>query len=1557
MRTNLALLLKRSAYLVRFLKQKRLSIQHLHLFLQRNKCNILIILMKKTITSFLFLTLALLLPASGGAQQARKLVKPGAMLPGAQLARLVPQQKLIARKNANNTMKAFDATVALWGNARINEQWGYYAFRPVNVGGKIDFTAMGKQGQRIARNGVQVADGKLYTVDFQRYGEGSGDLTLYTYDLTTWTGSGQSYNDFSLAAIETAQAADGTVYGEFFNSRASNRQYELGTVDYRTQQRTTFGTTSRRYVAMGITAAKQLYGIAADGNLYRISITDGKETLVGPTGLELTDEDGGPYDQTGEINPKDDTFFWYAQDKNYDTGLYTVNLQTGAATKIADTDFTMYGMLIAPATAADDVPAVATALAATFSGTSLSGSMQFTMPTQTAGGKSLTGSLNYTIKGNGAQLASGTALPGATVTTPITAPFSGNFVLAVTVTNAAGESAAATLNKWIGFDEPEKVGNPTATMAGGIVTIAWNAPTAGTKQGTLGPLTYDVVRIQGRDTTMVASGISATSCTDDVSAAQLASYTYAVRANSANVKGAWANTPIIIAGAAIEPDWQYTIEGTSALSLFKVIDANNDNFTWWSNGVTGYGAMSNQARVKAASDDWLLTPPIHISGDRVYTITFKVRNIMDAYRNTLEVKWGNGDTPAHMTNTLLNTFTPEYSETNGQWQVCTVDLIPTASGNVYIGFHDNTPAGEKFQIAIDKLTIKKTAYTASPDSVKSLTVTPAQRGALQATVQFVTPGLTLNGATLSRVDSFVVMRDDVWAGRISGSMPRAQVTWTDANVPNNGFHTYTITPYLNGHPGRATSTQAYIGMDRPKNPTGITFVDKGTTLQASWNAFSRPGANGGFLEPDKVSVTFFSLVNGQFGHELGDSLTTSQAGATSTTLAVDPNITPADDGKTQALAWFAARANSEGGHSDYVSARGVVVGPNIKLPFKESLTGGKLDNGFATLLGNAQYDNRKTAAPWRVVTDAASDNDGGSLVWANYDEEYAGQTISYTIQQGDETSVNLPKVTLSGAVRPKLFFDLYSLVGNEAVLKVLAQTPDGVDHLVAQYDLTQTSKNGWERKLVDLSAYTAERYIIVKFDGLAQGNKVLIGVDNINIIDQMDRNLAATSIKAPDFINAGKSDSVTVTLKNLGTKPADAYRVILFANDKPCDTVSINRPLASLANDTVRLHLPVAINEQADRLRVKATIEYDGDQLAADNTTEMVEVGVVKSPYGRISDLQATAADGGQATLTWGNPVLPEPERVTEGFEDFKPFAKQMAPWTLFDGDKGTAGALQQSSTYPGQGEAFAFIAFNPNWWIEDMTTINPGLEPHNGAQFAAAVYAYNADRKLVQQDNWLISPRLSGRKQEISFYVMNIATSRGETRFAEHFDVLYSTENTDTTTFVKLQSAKADGTEPFNQTANWKLITIELPEGAKHFAIHHNTPKGNAYAFGIDDITYEQLATGADDDVTAFIIYRDGKEIARVSGDKMTFTDTDAVGTHVYNVTAVYTSKQGEVNESGFSNDASITVSSLSTIEAGETQLDVTNLGGVRVKSKAKSLNGLPGGVYIINGKKRIVK
>ena len=68
-----------------------------------------------------------------------------------------------------------------------------------------------------------------------------------------------------------------------------------------------------------------------------------------------------------------------------------------------------------------------------------------------------------------------------------------------------------------------------------------------------------------------------------------------------------------------------------------------------------------------------------------------------------------------------------------------------------------------------------------------------------------------------------------------------------------------------------------------------------------------------------------------------------------------------------------------------------------------------------------------------------------------------------------------------------------------------------------------------------------------------------------------------------------------------------------------------------------------------------------------------------------------------KVVLTWGRPVLPEPERIDDGFEGYAPFAKNMTPWTLVDGDKGMTGALQPSSTFLGQGEPFAFTTFNPN--------------------------------------------------------------------------------------------------------------------------------------------------------------------------------------------------------------------------------------------------------------------
>lgn len=132
---------------------------------------------------------------------------------------------------------------------------------------------------------------------------------------------------------------------------------------------------------------------------------------------------------------------------------------------------------------------------------------------------------------------------------------------------------------------------------------------------------------------------------------------------------------------------------------------------------------------------------------------------------------------------------------------------------------------------------------------------------------------------------------------------------------------------------------------------------------------------------------------------------------------------------------------------------------------------------------------------------------------------------------------------------------------------------------------------------------------MVRFDGLAKGSDVNIGVDNVNIFDQLEYNLAAAGISVPATVKAGSKANVDVYVENFGAHPASDYSVILYANDKAVDTVAVSKELAVLAKDTVTLTLPVAINQTED-VKVKAEVVYANDLDEDDNTTETKSVKV-----------------------------------------------------------------------------------------------------------------------------------------------------------------------------------------------------------------------------------------------------------------------------------------------------------------------------------------------------------
>ena len=256
-------------------------------------------------------------------------------------------------------LRAKDAKpMTFWGNVLYDATWGaetpeygIYTFgteAPISV--KKQFL---DEFFRATGAGAWIED-NLYFVMYQNFW-GTDMIYFYHYDTNTWEKKVEKrIEDYSLIACETAVAADGTVYGVFYS--ADGNSLEWGTVDYETCQRTTIGPASQAFVAIGITKAGQLYAIGMDGKLYKVNKSTGEETLVGATGLTLTNLMGQYYGQSGEIDQRDDTFYWYCIDNQAQGGLYTVDLNTGKATLLDGTLAQVQGMVMAQPEANDGAP-------------------------------------------------------------------------------------------------------------------------------------------------------------------------------------------------------------------------------------------------------------------------------------------------------------------------------------------------------------------------------------------------------------------------------------------------------------------------------------------------------------------------------------------------------------------------------------------------------------------------------------------------------------------------------------------------------------------------------------------------------------------------------------------------------------------------------------------------------------------------------------------------------------------------------------------------------------------------------------------------------------------------------------------------------------------------------------------------------------------------------------------------------------------------------------------------------------------------------------------------
>ncbi|MBF1446959.1 MAG: hypothetical protein HXN55_06215, partial [Prevotella nigrescens] len=613
---------------------------------------------------------------------------------------------------------------------------------------------------------------------------------------------------------------------------------------------------------------------------------------------------------------------------------------------------------------------------------------------------------------------------------------------------------------------------------------------------------------------------------------------------------------------------------------------------------------------------------------------------------------------------------------------------------------------------------------------------------------------------------------------------------------------------------------------------------------------------------------------------------------------------------------WAVNANTSMGSSLY-GVGAIVVGTPYMLPFHNSFKDLSLENQFFAI----ERPNKEIS--WDIVNDRTVDNDGGAIV--------------FSPSRAGTAAIVTGKISLQGAASPKFLFDYYAQPGTKGSLAIELVKQDGTSINFWAHDLSAetTGTAKWNHVILDLpTELLSLDYFRIRIRGMATAplGDTPIYVDNINVIDPLQKD-AAITMNAVESVKKGQPVNLDVRVTNAGLDNIRGSKLIVTANGKEVYTSTIDQDLLLMQQAKIPVAVKTTSLDQSQEMKLTATVEMEND-LETNNNTASATVRLIAAKLAGPTDLKATATGENKVKLTWKAPYI-ETNVMEDNFENYAAWSTTFGDWTTVDADNGYAGALSEKGTYPHQDEKFAFV----NWQPSDVFGAGQGLAPHSGKRAAVSIYQFNkGGTEYIDANNWLISPLLSGKEQTIHFWVNNI---KSETNGRETFDVLASSIGTDTLNFVKI------GDTYIQESAKWTEISVKLPAGTRYFAIHQNTSKEQASIFMVDDASFE---TG--NILTSYNIYCD--KVYRGNTVETNFTDVVDLANafHNYSVTAVYLDG---------SESAPVTLevaSGIDTINRSETlSYDVYSIDGILVCKKSESLRHLHPGIYIVNGKKCILK
>lgn len=890
---------------------------------------------------------------------------------------------------------------------------------------------------------------------------------------------------------------------------------------------------------------------------------------------------------------------------------------------------------------------------------------------------------------------------------------------------------------------------------------------------------------------------------------------------------------------------------------------------------------------EAGSDHWLITPPITLNAGQYYQFNYNAKATADDAGH-MEIMLGNAAIADSMKQVISERFVlnSEQNIFNGlheEW------FTVEETGQYYIGFHvTHDPGRHNHEVYIDDLQIAAGVAGTVPDK-GTLVVTPAADGSLTAQLTYTAPTLGLNGTPLntnSTQDVYFYINGEQTGGIMADGTPNP-ATRTFKAYPGQ---TVSITvaveedmPYIfsarTGWNGRLTYFDAFVGINIPSYPDPSSIVLTETQpyghVKMTWAPVTTD-YEGYPLNPDNLVYEVMSLQQSVYNP---DNIVEVPVVTDIKGTEVEFDAISKDAPQTMKRYVLRAR-NPLGKGSQGVLTQYVNVGKPYRMPYRETFAGDDKQPGVKTAIFSETLEGMIN---WGLMTDGLISVNSGDGDGCYLSMEALGIGCKGRFFTG--------KVNLGSGINPSLSMLVYNydMSGTDKtsgnLLEFLVYSyGDRQWHSLGEektVDEICNGRPGWNKITIDLSEY-ADQVVICGIDATCVTH-TFTSIDNIQISEIPSVDLSMQAHNAPISVAPGAEFTVKTNVVNNGLVPTTPESVEMLVDSVVVATAAgIEIPVGETATFEFTHSFPVVDMAESHEIIFRVNCADDADD--ADNAIS-TSIALLDMNLPGVENLTAVADDDLYVTLNWEAPEAPAEGRITESFEGWNAGSASQNGWTTYDGDKrgiigiaapgGNSALDVPGLPYNGKA-AFAVIDMT-----EGPLTTEMGYAAKTGSNFLMSLKPLG---DTGSTDDWLISPLLSGNAQTITFFARCYSSY-----YRAGIEVLYSEGGMNLNDFKSVVAGAISASE-------WTGYQVELPEGAKRFAIRNITYCEEGFMLMIDDVAYEP-ASGDEVALLGYNVYSEADDVL-AQADETTYAFAEALeeGDYVFGVSARYAHGESHV-------------------------------------------------------------